>query len=213
MQSRHNRDILSWRRIVIYVNAASDLAQQDARVLVKCSCRMKPRYIAGAIAIAIGIFWIVGITRFLITDILPVQLKFPTAWADQIYFPASALSTLLYLAFLGAWIYYSYNSRFKSSEEAKNTISLWFSILAISIISNVISLVLFIQFTVVQAPAMQGAMQGGTFVDMPPYEFLIPMTLINAFLLYWIPSCFLTQRTVRFVPPFSYELNSIAEKR
>lgn len=154
-----------------------------------------------------------GITHLLITDVLPVSLANPQAWAQQIYFPSSALSTLLYIGFLFAWIYYTYNQRCKSSQEAKQTISLWLSLFGMSVVSNIVSLVLFIQLTVVQAPPSQATVAGGTFVNMPPYEYLIPLTLVNALLLFWLPTCFLSQRTLRFIPPLSYELNSLTEKR
>ena len=55
---------------------------------------------------------------------------------------------------------------------------------------------------------MQQFLGGGTFVNIPPYEFLIPLTVVNGLLLFWLPSCFLTQRTLRFIPPLSYELTT-----
>lgn len=174
---------------------------------------MKARYVVGTIAIAVGVIWIMGVTRALITDVLPVSLKDPGSWADQVYFPSSAVSTLLYAGFLLAWLYYSYNKRCKSSEEAKHSIGLWLSLFAMAVLSNVISLVLFIQLTVVQAPAMPGTLAGGSFISAPPYEFLVPLTFINGLLMFWLPSCFLSQRTLRFIPPFSYEINSMTEKR
>ena len=174
---------------------------------------MKLRYIAGGLAIAIGIVWITGVTYTLISDILPVSLAAPTQWAQQVYLPSGALSTILYLGFLLAWIYYSYNRRCKSCIETKQTIGLWISLFSMAIVSNVISLVIFIQFTVVQGLANQAAPGGGAFVNAPPYEYLIPLTLINGLLLFWLPSCFLSQRTLRFIPPFSFELNTITEKR
>ena len=69
------------------------------------------------------------------------------------------------------------------------------------------------QFITVLAPGTQNLLGGGTFVDVPPYELVIPLTIVNAMLLFWLPSCFLTQRTLRFVPPLSYELISLIEKR
>jgi len=174
---------------------------------------VKKKHYAGALSITIGVIWIIAITFILITDILPVSLQNPSAWAQQIYLPASAISTILYIAFLLTWIYYSFNRRCKNSAEANQTTSLWFILLGMAVVSNIIILILFIQFTVVQAPAMAGAMAGASFVNSPPYEFLIPLTLINGLLLFWLPSCFLSQRTLRFIPPFSYQLNTIIEKR
>lgn len=174
---------------------------------------MKARYLLGGLAIAFGVIWMTGITHALITDVLPVALQNPQAWAQQVYFPSSAVSTILYLGFLVAWIYYSFNQRCKSCSDAKKTIVVWLMLLGMSIASNIISLILFIQFTVVQAPANQSSMAGGTFVNMPPYEYLVPLTLLNAVLLFWLPSCFLSQRTLRFIPPLSYELNSLTENR
>lgn len=174
---------------------------------------MKKKHYAGAFSIAFGVIWIMLITFALITDVLPVSLQYPSAWAQQIYFPASAISTTLYIAFLLTWIYYSFNKRCKNSAEAIKTTRLWFSLLGMAISSNILILILFIQFTVVQAPAMAGSMAGASYVNSPPYEFLIPLTLINALLLFWLPTCFLSQRTLRFIPPFSYQLNAIIEKR
>jgi hypothetical protein len=174
---------------------------------------MKPRYFLGALAVALGIIWIVGITHTLITDVFSVNLQNPAAWADQIYLPSSVFSTLLFLGFLLAWIYYTFSSRFKRCLDAKQTFGLWTLLFAMSVLSNIICLVLFIQFTVVQAPASQNAIGGGTFVDIPPYFELIPLTFVNGLLLFWLPSCFLSQQTLRFIPPFSYELNSLTEQR
>ncbi|WP_255002199.1 hypothetical protein [Cyanobium sp. HWJ4-Hawea] len=154
-----------------------------------------------------------GITFGLITDVLPVSLQSPAAWAQQIYFPASAVSTLLYVGFLLAWVNYSYNKRCANGKEAQQTITIWLSLLGMAIVSNIIVLVLFIQFTIVQAPATQAALGGASFVNAPPYEFLIPLTLVNGLLLFWLPTCFLSQRTLRFIPPMSYELNTFTEKR
>ena len=174
---------------------------------------MKARYVAGGLAIAFGVVWIMVITIGLITDVLPVSLQNPVAWAQQIYFPAGAVSTLLYVGFLLAWVYYSYNRRCKNCAEAKQTINIWLSLFGMAVISNIIVLILFIQFTVVQAPASQAALAGASFVNAPPYEFLIPLTLVNGLLLFWLPTCFLSQRTLRFIPPMSYELNTLTEKR
>ncbi len=174
---------------------------------------MKSKYFFGGFFVFLGIVWTVGIMRFLITDVYPVELQDPLAWAQQVYFPASAISTLLYLAFLFAWIFYSLNSRFRSSANAKATISLWLTLLAMSIASNIITLIICIQFITVLAPGTQNILGGGTFVNTPPYELVIPLTIINAMLLFWLPSCFLSQRTLRFVPPLSYELISLTEKR
>ena len=174
---------------------------------------MKKRYFVGGLTIAFGVFWIMVITFGLITDVLPVSLQNPAAWAQQIYFTASAISTLLYLGFLLAWVYYSYNRRCANCAEAKQTINIWLSLLGMAVISNITVLVLFIQFTVVQAPASQAALAGASFVNAPPYEFLIPLTFVNGLLLFWLPTCFLSQRTLRFIPPMSYELNTITEKR
>lgn len=174
---------------------------------------MKLRYIAGGMAIAFGIIWITVVTYTLISDILPVSLQDPARWAQQVYLPSGALSTIMYLGFLLAWVYYSYNRRCKSCNEANQSLGLWFSLFGMSIASNAVSLVLFIQFTIVQGSVSQAAAGGGAFVNAPPYEFLIPLTLINGLLLFWLPSCFLGQRTLRFIPPFSYELNTITEKR
>jgi hypothetical protein len=174
---------------------------------------MKAKYFAGGLAITVGVIWITGITYALITDVLPVSLQNPQAWAQQIYLPSSAVSSLVYVGFLMAWIFYTYNRRCKNSDEAKQTISLWLSLFGMAVISNIISLILFIQFTIVQAPAVAASVGGGSFVDAPPYEFLVPLTFINALLLFWLPTCFLSQRTLRFIPPFSYELNTLTEKR
>lgn len=174
---------------------------------------MKVKYFFGGLAIALGVIWMAGITHALITDFLPVALQNPQAWAQQVYFPSSIVSTILYLGFLAAWIFYSLNQRFRSCADAKKSIVLWLTLLGISIASNILSLVFFIQFTVVQAPANQNSIAGGTFINIPPYEYLIPLTLVNGLLLFWLPSCFLSQRTLRFIPPFSYELNSLTEKR
>lgn len=174
---------------------------------------MKARYVAGGLAIAFGVIWIMGITFGLITNLLPTSLQYPDVWAQQIYFPASAVSTLLYVGFLSAWIYYSYNRRCANCAEAKQTISIWLSLFGMAVISNIIVLILFIQFTVVQAPATQATVAGASYVNAPPYEFLIPLTLVNGVLLFWLPTCFLSQRTLRFIPPMSYELNTIMEKR
>ena len=174
---------------------------------------MKPRYLFGVLFIAIGIGWIVGITQILITSVLPVQLQSPQAWAQNIYFPASAVSTILYLTFLFAWIFYSAKARFSSSSQAKATISLWLILLAASIVGNVVILVLYIQLTPSYAAASQALLGGGTFVSIPPYEYLVPLTVVNGALLFWLPSCFLTQRTLRFIPPLSFEFSSLIEKR
>lgn len=174
---------------------------------------MNKKYLAGGIAIALGVIWITGITYSLITSFLPVSLPNPEAWAQQIYFPSSTVSTLLYIFFLLAWVFYSHTKRCKSSADAKMALGPWLMLLGMSWLSNVVCLVLFIQLTVVQAPANQSAMQGGSFVNNPPYEYLIPLALVNALLLFWLPSVFLTQRTLRFVPPFSYQIQSILEKR
>jgi hypothetical protein len=174
---------------------------------------MKARYVAGGLAIAFGVIWIMGITFGLITNVLPVSLQNPDAWAQQIYFPASAVSTLLYVGYLFAWVYFSYNRRCANYAEAKKTIVIWLSLFAMALITNIIVLILFIQFTIVQAPATQATLGGASFVNAPPYEFLIPLTLINGLLLFWLPTCFLSQRTLRFIPPLSYELNTITEKR
>ena len=174
---------------------------------------MKARYIAGGLAVVLGVIWIMGVTHFLIVNILPVALKDPAAWADQIYFPSSAVSTVIYFGFLLAWVYYSYNRRCKSCSEAKQTLGLWLGLFGMSVASNIISLILFIQLTVVQAASSQAMPGGGAVVNAPPYEYLIPLTLINGLLLFWLPSCFLSQRTLRFIPPLSYELNTITEKR
>jgi hypothetical protein len=174
---------------------------------------MKPRYIAGGLLTAIGVFWMTGITYFLIADLLPVSLQSPAQWAQQVYLPSGALSTIIYLGFLLAWVYYTHNRRCKSCNDAKLSLGLWLSLFGMSIVSNAISLFVFIQFTVVQAAANQAAPGGGTFINAPPYEYLIPMTLINGLILFWLPSCFLSQRTLRFIPPFSYELNTMMDKR
>lgn len=174
---------------------------------------MKTRYIAGVIALVLGVFWITGVTHFLIVNIMPVSLQFPAAWADQIYLPSSAVSTVIYFGFLLAWVYYSYNRRCKSCSEAKQTLGLWLSLFGMSVASNIISLILFIQFTVVQAASSQAMPGGGAIVNAPPYEYLIPLTFVNGLLLFWLPTCFISQRTLRFIPPLSYELNTIMEKR
>jgi hypothetical protein len=174
---------------------------------------MKPRYLFGGLFVLIGIFWITGITQLLITSVLPVQLRNPEAWAQQIYFPASAISTILYLSLLFAWIFYSAKARFASSSQAKTAITLWLLLFIASIVGNIIALVLCIQLIVVVGSSSQALLGGGTFVSVPPYEFLVPFTLINAALLFWLPSCFLTQRTLRFIPPLSFELSSLIEKR
>lgn len=174
---------------------------------------MKVRYVVGGLAVAVGVFFIMVITNALITDVLPVALQNPQAWAQQIYFPSSAVSTVLYIGFLLAWVNYSYNRRCKSCAEAKQTVGLWLILFGMSIASNILTLILFIQLTVVQAPPTQSSVAGGTFINLPPYEFLIPLTLINGLLLYWLPSCFLSQRTLRFIPPLSYELTTLTEKR
>jgi len=105
---------------------------------------MKARYIAGGLAITFGVIWIMGITFGLITDVLPVSLQRPAEWAQQIYFPASAVSTLLYVGFLMSWIYYSYNRRCSNCAEAKQTISICLSLFAMAIATNIIVLILFI---------------------------------------------------------------------
>lgn len=174
---------------------------------------MKSRFIFGGIFVCLGIIWIVGITHYLIVEVLPVQLQSPQAWAEQVYFPASSISTLIYLGFLFSWIYYSFNSRFTSSSNAKSSISLWFILFIISIISNIIVLVICVEGIKVIAPAQQSLLQGGSFISYPPYEWLIPFTILNGILLFWLPSCYLTQRTLRFIPPLSYELISLTEKR
>ena len=174
---------------------------------------MKARYVAGGLTIAFGVFWIMAVTFGMITDVLPVSLQDPPAWAQQIYLPASAVSTLLYIVFLLAWVYYSYNRRCANCLEAKQTISIWLSLFGMAVFSNIIVLVLFIQFTVVQAPASQAAQAGASYVNAPPYEFLIPLTFVNGLLLFWLPTCFLSQRTLRFIPPMSYGLNTLMEKR
>jgi len=173
---------------------------------------MKLRYIAGGLAVALGVIWMTVITHSLITNILDVSLQDPAQWAQQVYLPAGVLSVIIYIGFLLAWIYYSYNCRCKSCIEAKQTISLWISLFCMSIVSNVFSLIIFIEFTVVQGLAIPNS-KGLVAVNAPPYEYLVPMTLINGLLLFWLPSCFLSQRTLRFIPPFSYELNTVTEKR
>ena len=175
--------------------------------------QMKTRYLLGSLAITLGIFWIMLVTSFMIANVLPVALQAPEQWAQQIYLPSASLSTVVYLGFLLAWIYYSFNKRCKNCLEAKQTLGLWLTLFGMSIFSNIVSLILFIQFTVVQATASQAAPGGTLVVNAPPYEFLVPLTLLNGLLLFWLPSCFLSQRTLRFIPPFSYELNTISEKR
>ena len=145
--------------------------------------------------------------HFLITD-FPCPAPEPLAWAQQVYFPASSLSTVLYLGFLLAWVFYSVNSRFTSSSKAKTTITLWLLLFIAAIVSNIVALVLCIQFITVVGSSTQQFLGGGTFVNIPPYEFLIPLTVVNGLLLFWLPSCFLTQRTLRFIPPLSYELTT-----
>lgn len=174
---------------------------------------MKARYIAGGLAVVLGVVWTMGITHLLITDIFPVSLQFPGEWAQQVYFPSSAVSTVIYLGFLLAWVYYSYNRRCKSCSETKQTLGFWLGLFAMSVASNIISLILFIRLTVVQAASSQAMPGGGAVVNAPPYEYLIPLTIVNGLLLFWLPSCFLSQRTLRFIPPLSYELNTITEKR
>lgn len=174
---------------------------------------MKPRYLFGVLFIAIGIAWIVGITQILITSVFPVELQNPQAWAQNIYFPASAVSTILYLAFLFAWIFYSAKARFSSSSQAKSTIGLWLLLFAASIVSNVVVLVLYIQLTPSVTAASAALLGGGTFVSVPPYQYLVPLTIVNGALLFWLPSCFLTQLTLRFIPPLSFEFSSLIEKR
>ena len=174
---------------------------------------MKSRYFLGGFFVFIGIVWTVGIMQFLIINVYDTQLQNPSAWASQVYLPAGAISTLLYLGFLFAWIFYSLNSRFRSSANARATITLWVTLLAMSIASNIITLIVCIQFITVLAPGTQNLLGGGTFVDVPPYELVFPLTIVNAILLFWLPSCFLSQRTLRFVPPLSYELISLSEKR
>ena len=75
--------------------------------------------ILGGLFVLLGILWIVGATHFLFTDFLPVDLQNSQAWAQQVYFPASSISTVLYLGFLLAWVLYSFNSRFTSSVKPK----------------------------------------------------------------------------------------------
>lgn len=169
---------------------------------------MKSKYFFGGLFVLLGILWIVGATHFLITDVFPVQLQDPLAWAQQVYFPASSISTVLYLGFLLAWVFYSFNSRFTSSSKAKTTITLWLLLFIAAIVSNIVALVLCIQFITVVGSSTEQFLGGGTFVNIPPYEFLIPLTVVNGLLLFWLPSCFLTQRTLRFIPPLSYELTT-----
>ena len=174
---------------------------------------MKSKYFFGGLFIFIGIVWIIGVTQFLITDVYAAELQFPSAWAVQVYFPAGAISTLLYLGFLFAWIIYSFNSRFRSSGKARATITLWLTLLGMSIVSNIITLIICIETITVFTPANKNFTLGADVLNSPPYELLVPLTIVNAILLFWLPSCFLSQRTLRFVPPLSYELISLSEKR
>lgn len=174
---------------------------------------MKPRYLVGGLLVFLGIVWIVGVTRLLITDFLDVQVRDLVAWADQIYFPASSWSTFFYIVFLLAWIFYSTKARFSSSSQAKTSLTLWLLLFLASIVSNIAVLIFCIQTITVIGLGSAAAPIGGNFTESPPYEYLIPLTLINGLLLFWLPSCFLTQKTIRFVPPFSHELTSLIEKR
>jgi len=173
---------------------------------------MKTRYVLGGLAITMGIFWIMLVTSFLIEN-YSLGLRDPIKWSQQIYLPSGALSSILYLCFLLAWIYYTFIRKCKNCLEAKQTLGLWLTLLGMAISSNIVSLVLFINFTTVQATASPNFQTGVIDIDAPPYELLIPLTLVNGLLLFWLPSCFLSQRTLRFIPPFSYELNTISEKR
>ena len=169
---------------------------------------MKLKYFLGGLFVLVGILWIVGITHFLITDVLPVQLQDPVAWAQQVYFRASSISTVLYCCFLLVWVIYSFNSRNTSSNIAKTKFTIWLGLFIAAIISNIIILALCIQFITVVGSSTQQLLGGGTFVNNPPYEFLVPLTIVNGLLLFWLPSCFLSQRTLRFIPPLSYELTT-----
>ena len=168
---------------------------------------MKKRQIAGGLAISLGIIWIMAITFVALTNFLPVQMKDVIAWAEQVYFPASAVSTIFYIGFLLSWIWYSFNRRCKNSAEVKKTIGNWLLLMGLAILSNITILLIFSNLITVQSSSTQISN------NIPPYEFLIPFAFVNGLLLFWLPSCFLSQRSLRFVPPLSYELNSFIEKR
>jgi hypothetical protein len=174
---------------------------------------MKTRYFIGLILIAIGVSWITLVTQFLLINILPVQLVDPEIWGQQVYLPSAAVSVIIYLSLLAIWVYCTYHQRYRTSNEARLARGQWFLILAIGIGANILTLILFITFSEVQYPANIQNTAGSSFVQWPPYEFLIPLTLINSLLLYWLPSCFISQRTLRFIPPLSYELINLTEKR
>ena len=174
---------------------------------------MKGRYFVGGASVIVGVFWISAFTFFLLTSVLPVQLMHPNIWSEQVYLPAASVSTILYVVLLTCWIFFTTRQRCDSSAEARGYLGLWFTLFGVSWLCNIITLILFIQLTTVVYPANLTTAQGTAFVQFPPYEYLVPLTFINALLLFWLPSVFLSQRTLRFIPPFSYTLCSITEKR
>ena len=166
---------------------------------------MKSKYFFGGLFVLIGILWIVGAT-LLDHRRFPCSSR-PLGLGATGLFSASSMSTICTWVFVGVGLY-SFNSRFTSSSKAKTTITLWLLLFIAAIVSNIVALVLCIQFITVVGSSTQQFLGGGTFVNIPPYEFLIPLTVVNGLLLFWLPSCFLTQRTLRFIPPLSYELTT-----
>jgi hypothetical protein len=174
---------------------------------------MKKRYFIGVILISLGIIWSTIIIPYLIDNILPVQLSNPEKWTQLVYMPSASLSVLIYLALLLIWVYGTYNQRYKTSNEAKQARGQWMLIMGIGIFLNLTALFLCINLIVVQNPPNMSNTFSTNLTQAYPYEYLIPFAFVNAFLLYWLPSCFISQRTLRFIPPFSYRLTSLLEKR
>lgn len=174
---------------------------------------MKPIYLLGIIAIAIGILWINVVTSFLLTNVLPLSVPVVEIWAESVYSPSAIVSTLIYLVLLLSWVFFSSKQRCKSSSETRNYKSLWYSLFFLGTVCNMISLFLFIKLTNVDYGTFPSMQQGFIRSDWPGWEFLIPFTFVNAILIFWLPSTFLTMKTLRFIPPFSYQLCSLLEKR
>jgi hypothetical protein len=178
--------------------------------LTKSQSQMKSRYLIGSVFIVLGVVWSTLITQILLAHILPVQLKNAEIWGQQVYLPSALLSIIFYLSLLTIWVYCTYHQRYKTSSEARKARGQWLLILVMGIGLNIFVLILFSIFTFVEYPS-DISNQG--IVDATPFEFLIPLMIINSIFLYWLPSCFISQRTLRFIPPFSYKLIKLTEKR
>lgn len=167
---------------------------------------MYRRYIAGSALFFLGIMWTIPITHFLIVSVLPVSLRDPEAWTTRIYYPAAIASVISYVFSLFSWILYSYSKRINGFYEAMAEFPRWFACLVAALCSNFFWLYFFVT---TQVAPMQGNNGLPSISDSPPYDYLIPLMLINLALLFWLPSCFLSQRSLRNIPWLSYRVRSL----